>query len=114
MFESSRIEKISAAKLESIAKGSPEAKYIVIVCELYFGPCIDKFYQIDEFLSNQKAEKQIDVYWFDTQLNYVFHYEMWNKKYFSNDVFGVFIKRDKSEWHKYEIVDHSLDAMLAY
>ena len=52
MFDDSNIKKISAASLEALAKGSPDAKYIVIVCEFYFGPCVDKFYQIDEFLKS--------------------------------------------------------------
>jgi hypothetical protein len=45
----------------------------------------------------------MNVYWFDTQVNSVFHYEMWKNRYMSNDVFGVFVKREKSEWGKYEI-----------
>jgi hypothetical protein len=41
MFQTSKITKISAGDVELLAKGNPNAKYIIVVCEFYWAPCVD-------------------------------------------------------------------------
>ena len=48
--------KISGKEIEFLAKGNPNAKYIIIVCEFYWAPCVDQFYRIDEFLNTLETD----------------------------------------------------------
>ena len=78
-----------------------DKKFLVITCELYHAPCIDKFYQVSELLDeehklkhdekledkiyhkhgdsaanendNTFKETTVQVYWLDSQFNNVMH-----------------------------------------
>ena len=60
MFDKSPIKKINAKELSAMARQplseymKSNQRFIVIACELYWSPCIDKFTQINKHLEEQK------------------------------------------------------------
>lgn len=70
----------------------------MLTCEFYWTPCLDRFHQINEYLEqntkktrrNNKKKSDVQVYFFDLQLNNLYHREFWSNLKYGYDLFGIF------------------------
>lgn len=116
MFNQSMIKKINAKTLSELIKQPLEEyyqqKYLVIACEFYWAPCIDKFYQVQLYLEEKKQENSrtgkdhIEVYFFDMQHNDIYHRQFWKLLRQGFDTFGIFFK-DPHAIARWEAIDES-------
>jgi len=120
MFEQSLIKKINAKSLSQLATQPLKTymdqrdKYVIVACELYWAPCIDKVYQIDEYLQENvvkhskgtEPKNRVQVYFFDVQYNNVYHRQFWHKLKFGYDIFGLFFK-DPRAIRRWEEMDNA-------
>ena len=108
MFETDfpSIKKINVKTLNEMANRNNT--FICIVCELYWAPCIDRLYEIQENLRGEQ------VYYLDPQRNTPFHIGFLSGYQYNHDIFGIFYPPDTIIDPKLDVPHYDLNDLLTF